>query len=69
MTCGSGSKLRTREILHFEKYGGEPCNEQDSNQTMDCFPVECPVPCMWAEWSNWGSCSVSCGSGSRLRTR
>ena len=45
VTCGNGSSHRTREILHVEQYGGKPCNLQESNQTMKCFPVECPVPC------------------------
>jgi len=69
-TCGSDA-MRTRErtISTHEAHGGYTCPElTHTDQCPDMSP--CPVDCAVAQWSEWGSCTSSCGEGgSQTRTR
>jgi len=31
--------------------------------------VDCPTDCAWGEWSEWSSCSATCGGGTQYATR
>jgi len=66
-TCGGGNQTRTRPILTPPSSGGQPCPE--TVQIVPCNTQCCEVPCVVGEWSNWGSCSKSCGGGNQTRTR
>jgi len=67
-TCGQhGNSTRSRTVLKQSLRDGPPCAEL--NQVRECQLPECPLDCVWLEWSEWGSCSVSCGTGTKFSTR
>ncbi|KAI6191287.1 hypothetical protein M3Y97_00212400 [Aphelenchoides bicaudatus] len=64
-SCGDGSsRLRTREC----KYQGFPSNDcpGTAQDQASCQLEPCPI---WGSWSEWDSCSASCGHGQQKRTR
>ncbi|XP_069478610.1 adhesion G protein-coupled receptor B2 isoform X7 [Ambystoma mexicanum] len=67
LTCGQGWQIRTRSCVS-SPYGtlcSGPLREtRTCNNT-----AACPVHGLWEEWSPWSLCSVTCGRGSRARTR
>ncbi|XP_032901291.1 adhesion G protein-coupled receptor B2-like isoform X3 [Amblyraja radiata] len=67
LTCGMGWQVRTRSCV-ASPYGtlcSGPLREtRTCNNT-----ATCPVHGLWEEWSPWSLCSVSCGRGSRTRSR
>jgi len=67
-TCGNGTKTRTRTKLVVENDDGV-CNGT-SMESDSCNPIACPaIDCVWGIWSEWGSCSTTCGDGTKTRTR
>ena len=68
-SCGTGVRRRTRRVLQEALNGGSEC-VGDEEETEDCPLPDCPPPpCQSSEWSDWSSCSSSCGPGARSRTR
>jgi len=47
---------------------GTPC-KGNMTEVRSCFRKECPVDCVWSDWSPWSGCSKLCDSGSQYRTR
>uniref|UniRef100_A0A914WDX9 Apple domain-containing protein n=1 Tax=Plectus sambesii TaxID=2011161 RepID=A0A914WDX9_9BILA len=73
VTCGSGgTQTRTRTIESEPTGAGLACDESTLTESQPCSAsVDCPVDCVYSEWSDFGDCSVSCGEGgeqSRTRT-
>ncbi|XP_046560774.1 adhesion G protein-coupled receptor B3-like isoform X3 [Haliotis rubra] len=75
VTCGGGQQIRKRDCLK-PKFGGSNC-EGESQQTRQCSTQECPVdgewqelvPGDWFNWEQWAACSVTCGGGTKSRSR
>jgi len=72
-TCGIGSKNRTREELAEAEYHGEKCAKNriiELAEYLNCnIPCITPVDCKVGSWTSWTACSVTCGGGSKERTR
>ncbi|XP_030645395.1 adhesion G protein-coupled receptor B2 [Chanos chanos] len=74
LTCGQGWQVRTRSCVS-SPYGtlcSGPLRETRlCNNTATCpgEPQHQAVHGLWEEWSPWSLCSVTCGRGSRTRTR
>merc|ERR1740129_1893233 len=66
VTCGDGIKKRTCTNPSPSE-DGAPCDGDDSQV---CNIAECPgpVPDVDGGWSNFGSCSSTCGGGVKKRT-
>ncbi|XP_064408157.1 adhesion G protein-coupled receptor B2 [Latimeria chalumnae] len=67
LTCGQGWQVRTRSCV-ASPYG-TLCSGPLRETRMCNNTATCPVHGLWEEWSPWSLCSVTCGRGSRTRTR
>ena len=63
-TCGEGSRDRVRSCGPGARYT-DTC-PGDSQQVEPCSGPTCLG---WTPWSSWSSCTVTCGEGSRSRSR
>ncbi|XP_061184990.1 SCO-spondin-like [Saccostrea echinata] len=69
VTCGGGTKQRTRTCTNpAPKFGGKDCTAAAS-QTTTCNKQECPIDGKFGDWSDWGTCTVTCGGGEQKRSR
>mmetsp|Transcript_90310 Transcript_90310/g.173121 ORF Transcript_90310/g.173121 Transcript_90310/m.173121 type:complete len:1602 (-) Transcript_90310:132-4937(-) len=68
-TCGPGNQDRARQVTQLRQHVGEGCTDVIS-ETRNCSVGFCPnVDCQWGAWSQWGECSLTCGSGEQTRSR
>nr|XP_055076552.1 adhesion G protein-coupled receptor B2 isoform X4 [Misgurnus anguillicaudatus] len=74
LTCGQGWQVRSRSCVS-SPYGtlcrGPLRETRLCNNTATCpgEPQHQAVHGLWEEWSSWSLCSVTCGRGSRTRSR
>ncbi|XP_062521112.1 A disintegrin and metalloproteinase with thrombospondin motifs adt-1-like [Corticium candelabrum] len=61
-SCGAGTQTQRRKCTNpASAFGGVDCVGAD-NTTRACNPGDCAVDGVWNEWSEWASCSRTCGS-------
>jgi len=64
--CGGGTSTRTRDLLAESQYGGQ-CGAR--NDLKVCNRHVCPIDCKVSNFSEWGSCTRTCGGGISTHTR
>jgi len=67
-TCGGGLQTQQFTVSVDPAHGGSACpTSQRSIQQCNAQSCPAPVDCK-GEWSAWGECSKSCGTGSETKT-
>ncbi|XP_033725596.1 LOW QUALITY PROTEIN: cartilage intermediate layer protein 2-like [Pecten maximus] len=66
-TCGTGYHTRYRTCLRATN--SDPICQGEYVQTTTCSLPTCPVYGVWTTWAGWKACDVTCGGGTRSRTR
>eukprot|EP00929_Paragymnodinium_shiwhaense_P001909 TRINITY_DN10211_c0_g1_i1.p1 TRINITY_DN10211_c0_g1~~TRINITY_DN10211_c0_g1_i1.p1 ORF type:complete len:2676 (-),score=436.46 TRINITY_DN10211_c0_g1_i1:580-8202(-) len=67
---GRGKRTRSRHYARVAMYGGKQCISGVLSEVGDCImATNCPIDCEWHSWEVWGVCSLTCGAGTRVRTR
>ncbi len=64
--CGGGTKTRSRTVKIPASGGGDACPVLTDRKS--CNTAVC-VKCDTGPWGPWGSCSASCGGGTKTRSR
>merc|ERR1712062_340302 len=69
-TCGAGVRERSRQVKTTAQNDGSPINLRfgspcsgSARQTESCNIQECPVDCLWSDWTKSGGCTKTCGGG------
>ncbi|VDI23531.1 Hypothetical predicted protein [Mytilus galloprovincialis] len=69
VTCASGTETRQRQCdSPAVQHNGQDCSGSGT-ETQTCTKVACPIDGNWGSWASWGTCSVSCASGTETRQR
>jgi len=66
-TCGGGVQRRNRSILNHADREGYVCPPLADSRP--CNTACCATDCTTSPWSDWSTCSKTCGTGSQRRTR
>jgi hypothetical protein len=70
--CGPGTQTRVRYTMPPSiQLSNSACSPLDYVQRQACTGASgsCPGGCTFGAWSAWGSCSRTCGGGTRYQTR
>jgi hypothetical protein len=62
--CGQGVQNRHRPVMVDSGYGGKACGTESEEE--NCQINYCSIDCKH-EWSDWSSCTVTCGGGYKQR--
>ncbi|XP_074627228.1 uncharacterized protein LOC141885237 isoform X4 [Acropora palmata] len=70
-SCGPGFMVRSRTCTNpSPSSGGFDCTRLGKPvQSTQCYLVDCPIDGNYTAWSNWTTCSATCGEGTKTRTR
>ncbi|XP_020284534.1 spondin-1 isoform X2 [Pseudomyrmex gracilis] len=80
VTCGTGTQLRQRQFYDEAAANANKCNTLVTDRKV-CYNPQNPHcngrrgglvntdKCKLSEWTDWSSCSSSCGEGSKTRSR
>merc|ERR1712136_548000 len=67
-TCGGGKRDKHRFRQPKEGHEEAYCGPSVDAKSEDCNTDPCPIDCIWGDWKK-GSCSKSCGGGTRTNER
>ncbi|XP_052083470.1 coadhesin-like [Mytilus californianus] len=69
LDCGGGTQSKTRTCSKpAPAHDGLVCGG-DSSASQSCNTHLCPINGGWSEWAPWNACTVTCGEGTRTKTR
>jgi len=68
-SCDSGARQRRKPIKVQNNSAGRPCDQSDGFQSEDCNTQPCAKGCKWSDWTEWASCTKTCGRGTKKKTR
>uniref|UniRef100_A0A3P8SWS5 Thrombospondin type 1 domain containing 7B n=1 Tax=Amphiprion percula TaxID=161767 RepID=A0A3P8SWS5_AMPPE len=66
--CGQGLRYRAVACINQQGLLVNPTLCTDSYIVEVCH-IPCPLDCKLSDWSAWSACSVSCGSGLKIRSK
>ncbi|XP_073401660.1 thrombospondin type-1 domain-containing protein 7B isoform X1 [Dendrobates tinctorius] len=67
--CGGGIRLRAIACYDLTGRIVEPTLCSHSGFLEERCEIPCPFDCKLSDWSGWSSCSASCGSGVKVRSK
>lgn len=68
-SCGGGTQTSVRHCTHpSPRYSGHPC-AGDRSKSKPCNTHHCPIDGSYSGWSEWSTCSATCGGGTQTRNR
>ena len=62
-SCGGGTQKRSKDL--YSAYDGRYC--ETKTESSSCNTSGC-CSSTWTDWGSWGSCDVSCGTGTKYRS-
>ncbi|CAN2389027.1 Thrombospondin type 1 repeats [Pristimantis euphronides] len=67
--CGGGVRLRAIACYDLTGRIVEPALCSHSGYMEEPCDIPCPFDCKLSDWSGWSSCSTSCGTGVKVRSK
>jgi hypothetical protein len=68
-TCGFGAQRRSRKVQKSQENANCDSLRGSGLDERGCKVIDCPVDCVWNDWSEWTGCDVECGSGKKQSSR